>query len=88
MLVRPSDDVVFTEFDGGDGILVDLNTKKYFQMNATATVIWQGLNKGRTSEEIVRNIVDKYDVMPDQAARSVQRLIGTLRDLNLVHSVS
>ena len=27
----PHEHVVFTEFDAGEGILVDLNTKKYFQ---------------------------------------------------------
>lgn len=88
MKLKPNDDVVFTEFDGGDGILVDLKTKKYFQMNVTATEIWQGLDKGKTRDEIINSIINEYDVMPHHAALSVQRLIATLQEFNLVHSTS
>ena len=35
----PQEHVVFTEFDAGEGVLVDLNTKKYFQLNETAVVV-------------------------------------------------
>ena len=76
--------VVFTEFDGGEGVLVDLDTKKYFQLNPTATVIWRGLEGGKTLDEIVRDMTTEYDVSPEHAAQSVERLLGNLRDFKLV----
>jgi Coenzyme PQQ synthesis protein D (PqqD) len=80
----PHEHVVFTEFDGGDGVLVDLDTKKYFQLNPTATFVWRGLEGGKTLDEIVRDMTDVYEVTPEHAARSVERLLVNLRDFKLV----
>ncbi len=76
--------VVFTEFDAGEGILVDLNTKKYFQLNETGTIVWRGLEKKQTLEEIVGHITAAYDVTPERAAASVQKLLDNLRAFKLV----
>jgi len=80
----PHEHVVFTEFDGGDAVLVDLDTKKYFQLNPTATVVWRGLEGGKTLEEIVRDVTAEYDVTAEHAAQSVGRLLDNLQDFKLV----
>ena len=80
----PHEHVVFTEFDGGEGVLVDLDTKKYFQLNPTATVVWRGLEGGKTLDEIVRDMTAEFDVSPEHAARSVQRLLSSLQEFKLV----
>lgn len=82
----PHEHVVFTEFEGGEGILVDLNTKKYFQLNETGTIVWRGLERGQTLEEIVGQITAAYDVTPEHAAESVRRLLENLRAFRLVGS--
>lgn len=81
----PCDHVVFTEFDTGEGILVDLNAKKYFQLNQTATLVWRGLTAGRPRDEIIRELIIEFDVEAEQATRSVERLLANLRDFRLVH---
>ena len=80
----PHEHVVFTEFDAGEGVLVDLNTKKYFQLNETALIIWRGLEKNRTLAEIVEEITAAYDVTPEHATESVRRLLENLRAFKLV----
>ncbi|PYS79047.1 MAG: PqqD family protein [Acidobacteria bacterium] len=80
----PHEHVVFTEFDGGEGVLVDLDTKKYFQLNPTATLVWRGLVGGKTLEEIVGDMTAEYDVSPEHAAQSVQRLLRSLENFRLV----
>ena len=80
----PHEHVVFTEFEGGDAVLVDLDTKKYFQLNPTATFVWRGLEGGKTPEEIVREMTAEYDVTPEHAAQSVERLLNNLRDFQLI----
>jgi hypothetical protein len=67
----PYEHIVFTEFDGAEGILVDLNTKKYYQINETAMLIWKGLEKGLPPEQIVDEMVANYEVTPEEAARNV-----------------
>ena len=80
----PHEHVVFTEFDGGEGVLVDLDTKKYFQLNPTATLVWRGLVGGKTLEEIVGDMTAEYDVSPEHAAQSVQRRLRSLENFRLV----
>ena len=82
--LTPGQHVVVTDFDGGEGILVDLNTKKYYQLNETAMVVWRGLEKGKTMNEIVADITASYEVGPDQAAVSVQRIVDNFQSYKLV----
>jgi hypothetical protein len=79
----PQGHVVFTEFDAGEGVLVDLNTKKYFQLNETAVVVWRGLEDGLSFEEIVGRITSAYEVGDGHAAESVRRALENFRELGL-----
>ena len=81
----PYEHIVFTEFDGSEGILVDLNTKKYYQINETAMLIWKGLEKGMPSAQIVEEIVANYEVTLEEAARNVDK---TLKDFALHKLIS
>ena len=82
--LTPCKHVVFTDFDEGEGILVDLNTKRYYQLNETAKLIWKGLEQGKSLSQIVAEVIDCYDVTPDHAARSVQRTVDSFQSYKLV----
>jgi hypothetical protein len=76
--------VVVTDFDGGEGILVDLNTKRYFQLNETAMIVWRGLEQGKGINEIVNDFTSRYEVEPDRAQTSVERLLDSFQNYKLV----
>ena len=80
----PREDVIFTDLDGIEGVLVDLNTKKYYQLNETATLVWRGLEKQKPLENIVEEITQAYDVTPPRAFSSVQNLLRNLYAQKLV----
>jgi hypothetical protein len=82
--LSPGKHVVVTDFDGGEGILVDLNTKKYYQLNETAMVVWKGLEKGKSLSEIVADITSSYEVGSEQATLSVQRIVDNFQSYKLV----
>jgi hypothetical protein len=82
--LTPGKHVVATDFDGGEGILVDLNTKKYYQLNETAMVVWKGLEKGKSMGEIVADITSTYEVASDKATTSVQRIVDNFQTYKLV----
>ncbi|HEX8423232.1 MAG TPA: PqqD family protein [Pyrinomonadaceae bacterium] len=82
----PHEHVVFTEFDDSEGVLVDLNSKRYYTLNETAMIIWRGLERKRTREEIIRDITDAYDVTPEHAARSLDQLVASLQARKLLPS--
>ncbi len=76
--------VVVTDFDGGEGILVDLKTKRYYQLNETAMIVWKGLEQGKSLGEIVADFTSSYEVEPDRATLSVQRLLDSFQNYKLV----
>ncbi|PWT94046.1 MAG: hypothetical protein C5B55_03360 [Blastocatellia bacterium] len=84
--ILPGKHIVFTDFDGTEGILVDLNTKKYYQLNETAMLVWKGLEQGKTVDEIVGQVTTEYEISLDHAKRSVEKLLGNFQSYKLVTS--
>ena len=82
--LTPGEHVVATDFDGGEGILVDLNTRKYYQLNETAMFVWKGLEQGKSTGEIAADITSSYEVALDRATLSVQRIIDNFQTYKLV----
>lgn len=80
----PHDNVVFTDFDNTEGLLVDLNTKKYYQLNETATVIWKGLEKGLEPNQIADQIVAAYEIAPADALENVEATLQKLQSYKLI----
>jgi len=80
----PCDHVVFTDFDGVEGILVDLNTKKYYQLNETAMMIWKGLEKGLPSNVIAAKIAESYDITSEDALQNIEKAIKEFETYKLI----
>jgi len=87
-ILIPHEHIVFTEFDDREGVLVDLNAKRYYTLNETAMIIWRGLERKRTRDEIIREITDAYDVTPEHAARSLDKLVASLQARKLLQPES
>ena len=82
----PQEHIVFTDFDGVEGILVDLNTKKYYQLNETAMLIWKGLDKGLEPAAIADDIVSQYEVTPEEARQNVEKTVKQFAAYKLLTS--
>lgn len=80
----PVKDIVFTDFEGGEAVLVDLNTTKYYQLNETGALIWRRLENGDTLEDIVSEMQSVYDVSSEHALASVEKLLLSLEANKLV----
>jgi hypothetical protein len=80
----PHEHIVSTELDGGEGVLVDLNSKQYYQLNETAMLVWQGLEKGHSLDDILSQIRSNYKITQERAEASVKRLLGDFQSHNLL----
>ena len=80
----PQKDVVYTDFQGTGGILVDLNTKQYYQLNETGSLIWRGLEKGNSIEAIISEMRNLYEVSAEHAQASIEKLLLNLESRKLV----
>jgi hypothetical protein len=86
--VAPHDHVIFTDLDGVEGVLVDLNTKQYFQLNETASLIWRGLAAGKPIADIAREMTAVYDVTMAHAQSSVETAVRRFSAHHLVSADS
>ena len=85
--VEPSPDVVMTELEGNEAVLLHLETRLYFTLNETALRIWQMLSGGLGNREISEKIQDEFDVTREKAEESVINLIDELITEKLVKVV-
>ncbi len=82
----PQKQIVSTLFDDGDGVLVDLNSKRYYQLNESAMIVWTGLEKGHAIPEIVSEITLLFEVSPEHAVKSVERILEDFQSKNLLRA--
>ena len=82
--ITPLNDVIFTDFEGREGILVDLNSKQYYRLNETGSLVWRSLEKGNSVDEIVSEIQNSYEVSGEHARASVEKLLSSLEINKLV----
>jgi len=79
----PDSDVIVTELDG-EAVLLNLDTKMYFSLNATGVTIWKLLDEGLTLGQIGERLFQEYDVTPEKARQCVVDLVDQLNDEQLV----
>jgi coenzyme PQQ synthesis protein D (PqqD) len=82
----PRKHIVSTLFEDGDGVLVDLNTKRYYQLNESAMMVWTGLEKGHAIPEIVSEITSTFQVSPEHAVKSVERILQDFQANDLLRA--
>jgi hypothetical protein len=75
--------VVCTELDDG-AILLNLNTKDYYNINETGLRIWQFLSEPSNLSEMAEKILEEYEVDKERAMESVRRIIAELYSESLV----
>jgi Coenzyme PQQ synthesis protein D (PqqD) len=82
--LKTNPQVVATPFDNGEGVLIDLQGKQYFQLNETGWLIWQRLTDGHSPAQIAAALVAEYEVSEVQAEASVQRLLADFQQRELL----
>lgn len=63
---------------GDETIVVDLETERYFSLNATGAVVWSLVSTGEAASTAVAELVHRYDVTVEQARADVGDLVGDL----------
>ncbi len=87
MLGQPTtkirDDVLAAHLEG-EAVLLDLKTKHYYRLNATAARIWKGLEQALEPPQIVDALVDEFAVDAATARAEMDRALEDLRARGLV----
>jgi hypothetical protein len=68
----------------GEAVLLDLTTKQYYQLNATAARIWQGLEQGLEPPRIVQTLTEEFTVDAATAQAEMDRVLADLHGRGLL----
>lgn len=79
-----SPDVVATDFEGKDAVVLNLATKKYYTLNETATAIWSGIEHRLDVPGLVAILLGSFEVTPERARASVIETLNRLQAQQLV----
>lgn len=53
-------------------------------LNESGAFFWDCLNEDTTPQEIVKKVLEVYDVTPEKAAQDVEKFINLLKEHNLL----
>ncbi len=82
-----SGDVLFQEV-GGETVLLDLGTERYFGLDEVGTRIWDLINEGRAVGELADVLLAEYDVDRATLERDIETLLSSLLEAGLISSDS
>ena len=82
---RPVDGLLIEEI-GNDVLVLNKSVGRIHQFNHTAGIVWRGLMKGDTLDQIAAKIVERFDVPDFRATKDAERMIEQLRILKLITS--
>jgi hypothetical protein len=68
---------------GDEALLLDTRTGNYFSLDPVGTDIWRLLGEGRTVDEIVSVIADRFGIDASRVRSDVLELLEELRDAGL-----
>ena len=68
----------------GEAVILHLDTKRYYRLNATGAEVWKGIEAGENREGLVERLVREFTVEREVAAAEVDRLIERLREAHLI----
>jgi hypothetical protein len=54
-----------------EAVLLHLGTKRYFRLNATGARIWQGLERGYSTDELLASLCERFNVEAKEAADAI-----------------
>lgn len=77
------DDVLAAHLEG-EAVLLNMDTKNYYRLNATAAVVFKGLERGLSRDAIVDSLLAQFDVERPEAEEAVDALLADLASRGLV----
>jgi Coenzyme PQQ synthesis protein D (PqqD) len=68
----------------GEAVLLHMDTKDYFRLNATAACVWKGLERGMDRQALVDELCANFEVEPHEAREELDRLLAELEQRRLI----
>jgi len=81
--VKPSADVLVQEV-GGEAVLLDLTSERYFGLDPVGTRIWTLLGQEARLQQVFEMLCAEYEVEPSRLQTDLLALVAQLAEAGLV----
>ena len=81
---RVNHGAVESEVIEGEAVVVNMETGKYFCLNTTGATIWQWLDRGARSDDIVATLASAFGIDPSGLRKGVDAFLEALRREGMV----
>jgi len=71
----------------GESVLLNLDTEKYFGLDATGTRMWEVATSSPSIEAACEKLVEEFEVEPGVLREDLSELLGQLAENGLLHLV-
>ncbi|HKV38743.1 MAG TPA: PqqD family protein [Blastocatellia bacterium] len=88
MLIEKFSQTVFTPLDNGRGVLLNLETLRYYNLNRTGAAVWQLIDE-RSSlslDDIVKGICERFEVEEEPARIDLRAFVEHLARFKMVRT--
>ena len=86
MHIEKSSQTVFTPLADGNGVLLNLETLFYYNLNRTGSVLWQQIEAGKdlTLDDLLRSTCEQFEVDETSAHQFISAFVKQLEQLNMI----
>ncbi len=77
-------EVIFTELEGDEGVLLSLESKIYYSLNETGMVAWKLLNGKRTIGDILDILAEEFSATIERINKPILGFIKALESEKLI----
>ena len=81
--MRPSNEVVSRKL-GDRSVVVNLRTNRIYELNRTASRVWDLLEAGSARTELEAVLLEEFDVQQSVLSQEVDRMLGQLSAEGLI----
>jgi hypothetical protein len=78
-----AEEQVFSELDN-EVVILKLDNGTYYGLSDVGVSIWNLIQEPRTVEEITNNLLEEYEVEPEQCRRELEALLQDLAANHLI----
>ncbi|PJF27238.1 MAG: PqqD family protein [Phototrophicales bacterium] len=83
MRVTPQADVLVRRM-GDEAVVLNLKTETYYLLNSTSIRMWEVLTSSDSVDSAIAQLLEEYDVNPEEVRADVDALIATLARAQLI----
>jgi hypothetical protein len=89
MRVEKLSQTVFTSLEDGAGVLLNLETLCYYNLNRSGAAVWREIDAkpGLSLDDIASSISERFDVTPDAARIDARAFVEHLARFKVVRIV-